>query len=75
MLKKPEDSAFIQNYIQKQLGNIRKKQSLTQEQVANMAEISPKALSDIETNRKGVSLKTLIKLCCALNIDIIKLFS
>jgi len=67
-------SIEFQKYIQIQLGIIRKKKSITQEQLASSINLSPKTLSDIENNRRGISVKTLIKICIALKIDIKKPF-
>lgn len=46
---------------------IRKKCGLTQEQLAEMAGISPQHCSGIETGAAKVSLPALIQLCNALN--------
>lgn len=46
---------------------IRKKQKLTQEQVAELANISSQHFSGIETGSAKVSLPTLVRLCNALN--------
>lgn len=46
---------------------VRKKQKLTQEQVAEMANISPQHFSGIETGSAKVSLSALVRLCNALN--------
>lgn len=45
---------------------IRKKQGLTQEQLAEMAGISPQHCSGIETGSAKVSLPTLVQICNAL---------
>lgn len=45
---------------------IRKKRGYTQEQVAEMAGISPQHCSGIETGAAKVSLPTLVQLCNAL---------
>lgn len=46
---------------------IRKKLGLTQEQVAELADISPQHYSGIETGSAKVSLPALVRLCNALN--------
>lgn len=49
------------------LRKIRKKQKLTQEQVAELADISPQHFSGIETGSAKVSLPALVRLCNALD--------
>jgi len=56
----------IQTYIQ----TIRKDKSLTQEQLSEKCGITVKSLSDIETNRKGISLSLLIKVLTVLDINL-----
>lgn len=46
---------------------IRKKRYLTQEQVAELANISPQHFSGIETGSAKVSLPALVRLCNALD--------
>lgn len=75
MKEKFDRSKDIQEYIQKQIGTVRRQKKITQREVANLANISPKTLSDIENNRRGISLKTLIKICNALQIDIVHIFN
>lgn len=70
--KKPEET---QRFIQKQLGIIRKEQSLTQEELAFLLKLTPKTISDIENNRRGISVKTLIKICLILKINIANIFN
>lgn len=74
MSKLYNNTLKIQNYIQKQLGVIRKSQNITQEDLARLINISPKTISDIENNRRGISIKTLIKICNVLKIDLKKVF-
>lgn len=49
------------------LRSIRKKHGLTQEKVAELANISPQHFSGIETGSAKVSLPTLVRLCNALD--------
>lgn len=53
--------------IGRRLRAIRKKLRLTQEQVAEIADISPQHYSGIETGSAKVSLPALVRLCNALN--------
>lgn len=46
----------------------RKKMGLTQEQVAESANISPQHISGVETGSAKISLPTLVRLCDVLNI-------
>ena len=43
---------------------------LTQEQLAEMVELTPGFISLIETGKKRASLEILLSLCCALNITL-----
>jgi len=54
--------------IGKRIADIRKKQRLTQSQLAEKADISNNYLSHIETAKSTPSLETLINLCTALNV-------
>lgn len=74
MKYKSNNSQDIQEYIQRQIGIVRKQKNISQKEVANLVDISAKTLSDIENNRRGISLKTLIKICNVLEIDIIRNF-
>jgi len=49
---------------------IRKKRGLTQEQLAEMAGISPQHCSGIETGAAKVSLPALVQMCNALNASL-----
>ena len=51
----------------KRLRAIRKKRGFTQEQVAEMADISPQHYSGVETGGAKVSLPALVRLCNALD--------
>lgn len=52
--------------IGKRLRSIRKRRGFTQEQVAELAGISPQHFSGIETGSAKVSLPALVRLCNAL---------
>ncbi len=60
----------LQKKLQKQIAKLRKEKNLTQEELAYKVGITPKALSDIENNRRNVSFKTFIKICIALDVKI-----
>jgi transcriptional regulator with XRE-family HTH domain len=47
---------------------VREKKKLTQEQLAEMVELSNNYISNIELNRSIPSLETLVKICNALEI-------
>lgn len=59
--------------IKKQLGNrikeLRLKVSLTQEELSERVDISPKSLSQIELGNNFISADTLEKLCNALEVN------
>ena len=46
----------------------RHQRSLTQEQLAEMVELTPGFISLIETGKKKMSLETLLLICKALNV-------
>ncbi len=48
---------------------IRKSQKLTQEQLSELAGISPQHMSQIESAKTKLSLPTLINICNALNVS------
>ncbi len=55
--------------------NIRKRKNLTQTELAKLAGISQKALSELETGKsKGISFSTLSRLCDVMNINLESLF-
>jgi len=56
------------------LREIRKKQGLTQEILAEMAEVDPKNLGRIERQEVSPSLNTIAKICEALEISPATLF-
>ena len=74
-MNKYNDPKSIQEFIQQKLGETRKNKAITQDELASFIGISPKTLSDIENNRRGISIKTLIKICGVLKIDIKNLFN
>lgn len=57
-------------YIGKRIRDIRIAKGLTQEYVANMANVNISHISNIENNRVKISLTTLVKVCNALNVTI-----
>lgn len=59
----------------KRIKHLREKGHLTQERLAEKAEISLDYLGKIEVNINKPGLKTLIKLSNALNIDIKEIFN
>ena len=46
---------------------------LTQAQLAEKIDVHEKYIGKIETGKQNVTIKTLIKIACALDIDIVKL--
>lgn len=52
----------------KRIASLRRKRRLTQEQLAEMAELSIVYISHIENSRSIPSLETVMKLCAALEI-------
>lgn len=58
------------NKIGKKLKEIRLSRGLTQEYIANMADVNTSHISNIENNRVKVSLPTLVHICNALDVTV-----
>ncbi len=56
--------------IGKKLKETRTSKGLTQEYIANMADVNTSHISNIENNRVKVSLPTLVHICNALNVTV-----
>ena len=56
--------------ISKKIKNLRISKGLTQEYVANMADVNTSHISNIENNRVKVSLSTLVQICNALDTTV-----
>lgn len=56
--------------IGKRLREIRISKGLTQEYIANMADVNTSHISNIENNRVKISLPTLVHVCNALEVTI-----
>lgn len=56
--------------IAEKLKEIRISKGLTQEYIANMADVNTSHISNIENNRVKISLPTLVHVCNALNVTV-----
>ena len=56
--------------IARKLKDIRVSKGLTQEYVANMADVNTSHISNIENNRVKISLSTLVHVCNALDVTV-----
>ena len=56
--------------ISEKLKEIRISKGLTQEYIANMADVNVSHISNIENNRVKISLPTLVHICNALNTTV-----
>lgn len=56
--------------ISKKLKENRISKGLTQEYIANMADVNTSHISNIENNRVKISLPTLVHVCNALNVTV-----
>lgn len=56
--------------IGRKLKETRTSKGLTQEYIANMADVNTSHISNIENNRVKVSLPTLVHICNALNVTV-----
>lgn len=57
------------------LRELRLSKAMTQEQLAHTANITPAYLGQIERNQKKVTVRTLEKVCHALNVSMAEFFS
>lgn len=64
----------LQTRVVENIRIIRKQQGLSQEKLADKADISRQMMNDIEGRRRWLTKATLIKLCNALAIDPHELF-
>ena len=64
----------VQQLLGFRLKNIRKSKKISQEELAELMDISVTSISNIETGKRAISLKTLEKLSKVLNIKIYELF-
>lgn len=60
------------NYVQigKRIQNYRKEKKITQEQLANMVELSIPQISYIENGKSGLSLESLVNIATALDASV-----
>lgn len=65
----------IKKMIGARIAEIRHKKGMTQDQLAERMEISPKYLSSIERGKENPTLNTLINLARCLNVDLGVIFS
>ena len=56
--------------LSKKLKEIRLSKGLTQEYIANMADVNTSHISNIENNRVKISLSTLVQICNALEVTV-----
>jgi transcriptional regulator with XRE-family HTH domain len=57
------------------LKDLRQSRALSQEQVANIADVTPAYLGQVERGKKNITVKTLDKVCTALNISLTDFFN
>ena len=69
-----DDAGNIRKILSKNIKRHRKALGITQEKLAELAEISANMMNDIEGCRTWVSEKTLTKIATALQTEIYKLF-
>lgn len=64
----------LQTRVIENIRYLRKKQGLSQERLADKADISRQMMNDIEGRRRWLTKGTLVKLSNALNVDVHELF-
>lgn len=62
-----KSNSDLNKYIGNNIKNIRKNNKLIQEELAQKLDISRQYLSGIETGKKGLSIKSIVDICNALN--------
>ena len=69
----------LKEYINKIMGNniryIRKSNKLSQEKFAELVELSPQFISDVERGIEGISLSTAIRICNMMSCSPLVLFA
>lgn len=68
------DNRDLQVCIARNIKNLRKEQGLTQEMLAEKARLTSRQISRVENMENAPSLKTIIKLAKAFDIDISDLY-
>jgi transcriptional regulator with XRE-family HTH domain len=58
------------SHIGKKIKELRISKGLTQEYIANMADVNTSHISNIENNRVKISLSTLVQVCNALDVTV-----
>mgnify|MGYP000121024998 FL=1 len=67
----------FEKYLQEfglKIHNYRKRMGISQEKLAEMADMEIPYLSNIETGKANITLKTLYKIATALDVDLYKFF-
>ncbi len=64
----------LQTRVIENIRALRKKSELSQEKLADKADISRQMMNDIEGRRRWLTKGTLVKLANALNVDVYELF-
>lgn len=65
----------LQTRVIENIRALRKRKGLSQERLADKADISRQMMNDIEGRRRWLTKKTLVKLCNALGVDVCELFT
>jgi transcriptional regulator with XRE-family HTH domain len=69
-----ETTAQVKKLLASNIKKLRKEWGLSQEKLAEVADLSAQTISDIEGRRTWVSDKTLERLAKVLNVDVFQLF-
>ncbi|WP_296028923.1 helix-turn-helix transcriptional regulator [uncultured Treponema sp.] len=65
----------LQTRVIENIRSIRKKAGLSQERLADKADISRQMMNDIEGRRRWLTKNSLVKISNALNVDVSELFT
>ena len=73
-MKEMINEVYVRHLVSKNLKRLRSMQNISQLGLALSAELTHNFINDIENGKKGVSAKTLAKLCVALGVEPHQLF-
>lgn len=60
---------YYNELIGERIKNLRNDKGLSREKFAEIAKLSPRFLSDIESGKKSMSIESLMKICLAFNVS------
>lgn len=71
---RPRSTATVQRHVGRRVAELRRAQGLTQEQFAELAEVSVGYVRQVEGGRENLTIATMVKLAALLEVDVVDLF-